>query len=384
MNQSHISSMVRIISKANSEVQNSLYKVLSDKDLDYYDAVPLANAIGNDLLAVIEVADYLREKTVGNVVTFITNQNINFTNICYVGCKFCGFSRTPKQKDAYFLDETMVVEKAKQAWQLGAREVCIQGGLPKDFDGNYYRKIVSAIKKELPEIHIHAFSPMEIDYGVEKTGMPLKDYLRMLKEAGLDSIPGTAAEILDDRIRSLLSPVKLTAKRWEEIIRTAHEVGFRTSATMMYGHVEEVEDWIRHMLLIREIQKDTGGFTEFVPLGFIHENTAIYKLNKARQGATEGEHLKVHALARILLYRYINNIQVSWVKMGPELAARCLKAGANDFGGTLREENISKMAGAKYGEYLAAEEIIRYIEKVGRTPALRSTTYDEISSVVTV
>jgi FO synthase len=224
-------------------------------------------------------------------------------------------------------------------------------------------------------MHVHAFSPMEISYGVDKTGMPLRDYLRMMKDDGLGSIPGTAAEILDDRVRQQLSPNKLPAARWVEIISTAHELGIPTTSTMMYGHVEEPADWVRHILLLRSIQKRTGGFTEFVPLGFIHENTRLYKHGGARPGARLEEHLRVHALARVLLHGAIENLQVSWVKLGFATSLACLNAGANDFSGTLMEENISKAAGATFGEYVAPEDFRRMIHSIGRVPAERTTTY---------
>jgi FO synthase len=247
--------------------------------------------------------------------------------------------------------------------------------LPRDLDGFFYRDLLHAIKHAIPEMHVHAFSPMEIDYGVTKTGMPLRDYLRMMKDEGLGSIPGTAAEILDDRVRKELSPNKLPAARWVEIITTAHELGIPTTSTMMYGHVEEPADWVRHMLLLRTIQKRTGGFTEFVPLGFIHENTRLYRHGGARPGAKREEHLRVHALARVLLHGAIKNLQVSWVKLGFEISLACLQAGANDFSGTLMEESISKAAGATFGEYVSPEEFRARIRSIGRVPAERTTTY---------
>jgi FO synthase len=253
--------------------------------------------------------------------------------------------------------------------------VCIQGGLPRDLDGNYYVNLLRAIKSRLPELHIHAFSPMEITYGVEKTGMPLPDYLRMLKEAGLGSMPGTAAEILDDELRRELCPKKLNVSQWINIIRTAHGLGIPTTATIMYGHTELPDHWVRHLLLLREIQKDTHGFTEFVPLGFIHSQTRLFRSGHAREGSSFREDLVMHALARVLLNRYVANIQVSWVKLGFGGALACLEAGANDFGGTLMEESISKSAGAHFGEYASPGEIRAIIRTIGRTPAERTTTY---------
>jgi FO synthase len=305
----------------------------------------------------------------------VVNRNINFTNVCFVGCSFCGFGRGPGATDAYSLSPEGVARKAVEAWEKGATEVCIQGGLPRDLDGFFYRDILRAVKHAIPAMHVHAFSPMEISYGVDKTGMPLRDYLQMMKDEGLGSIPGTAAEILDDRVRRQLSPNKLPVARWVEIITTAHELGIPTTSTMMYGHVEEPADWVRHILLLRSIQKRTGRFTEFVPLGFIHEKTRLYQHGGARPGAEREEHLRVHALARILLHGAIKNVQVSWVKLGFEVSLACLNTGANDFSGTLMEENISKAAGATFGEYVPPEQFRRMIRSIGRIPAERSTTY---------
>jgi 7,8-didemethyl-8-hydroxy-5-deazariboflavin synthase CofH subunit len=356
-------------------VHECLEAALSGDELSFAQGVELATAEGAGLDALVAVADVLRKQTVGETVTYVVNRNINFTNVCFVGCSFCGFGRGPGAKDAYSLSPADVARKAIEAWEKGATEVCIQGGLPRDLDGFFYRDILRAIKHAIPEMHVHAFSPMEISYGVDKTGMPLRDYLQMTKDEGLGSIPGTAAEILDDRVRQQLSPNKLPVARWVEIITTAHELGIPTTSTMMYGHVEEPADWVRHILLLRSIQKRTGGFTEFVPLGFIHEKTRLYRHGGARAGAKREEHLRVHALARVLLHGAIRNLQVSWVKLGFETSLACLNAGANDFSGTLMEENISKAAGATFGEYVAPEEFRRMIRSIGRLPAERSTTY---------
>ncbi len=231
----------------------------------------------------------------------MVNRNINFTNICFVGCKFCAFSRGPREADTYFLTLEQMAQKAVEAWQLGATEVCIQGGLPRDLPKFHYRDILRAVKNAVPRMHIHAFSPMEIVYGVELTGMPLADYLSMLRDNGLGTLPGTAAEILDDQIRHILSANKLSTAQWVEVIRTAHRCGIRSTSTLMYGHTETPAHWVRQMLLLREIQSETGGFTEFVPLGFVHQNTLLFHQGLARTGPTLAEHLKVHALARLLL-----------------------------------------------------------------------------------
>jgi 7,8-didemethyl-8-hydroxy-5-deazariboflavin synthase CofH subunit len=363
------------VESCSADVRELLEGARQGAELSFEQGLQLATAGGADLDALMVAADELRREAVGETVTYVVNRNINFTNVCFVGCSFCGFGRGPGATDAYSLSAEDVARKASEAWERGATEVCIQGGLPRDLDGFFYRDILRAVKRAIPAMHVHAFSPMEISYGVDKTGMPLSDYLRMMKEEGLGSIPGTAAEILDDRVRRELSPNKLPVARWVEIITTAHELGIPTTSTMMYGHVEEPADWVRHILLLRSIQKRTGGFTEFVPLGFIHEKTRLYKHGGARAGAARDEHLRVHALARLLLHGAITNVQVSWVKLGFDVSLACLRAGANDFSGTLMEENISKAAGATHGEYVAPEEFRRLIRSIGRVPAERSTTY---------
>jgi len=357
------------------EVAETLQAAAAGHELTFDQGLLLANAEGPAMERLVATADQLRRATVGDIITYVVNRNINFTNVCFVGCSFCGFGRGPGAADAYSLSFEEVVRRSREAWDRGATEVCIQGGLPRDLDGFFYRDLLRAVKRELPDMHVHAFSPMEIDYGVTKTGMPLRDYLQMMKDQGLGSIPGTAAEILDDHIRRELSPNKLPAARWVEIITAAHELGIPTTSTMMYGHVEEPADWVRHILLLRGIQKRTGGFTEFVPLGFIHENTRLFRHGGARPGAMREEHLRIHALARVLLHGAIKNIQVSWVKMGFETSLACLQAGANDFSGTLMEENISKAAGATFGECVSPEEFRAKIRSIHRVPAERTTTY---------
>jgi 7,8-didemethyl-8-hydroxy-5-deazariboflavin synthase CofH subunit len=311
-------------------------------------------------------------------VSYVVNRNINFTNICFVGCKFCAFSRGPRESDTYFLEPQDVAEKAVEACELGATEVCIQGGLPRGLPPFYYRDILRAVKAAVPAIHIHAFSPMEIVYGVELTGMSLRDYLSMLRDNGLGTLPGTAAEILDDRVRHVLSRNKLSTAQWQEVIRTAHGCGIRTTSTLMYGHVETPEHWVNQLLLLRSIQNETGGFTEFVPLGFVHQNTLLFHQGLSRPGPTLAEHLKIHAVARVMLAGSINNIQVSWVKLNRGLSQLCLQAGANDYGGTLMEENISREAGATAGQYTSPEEFQSLIREIGRIAAERNTTYSRI------
>ena len=363
-------------------LRSSLERVLETQNggaLSLQDSYLLANSDGDDLLGLLVAANLLRAELVGNIVTYVVNRNINFTNICFVGCKFCAFSRGPREGDSYFHSLDDMARKAAEAWELGATEVCIQGGLPRDLPKFYYRDILRAVKNAVPQMHIHAFSPMEIAYGVELTGMPLPDYLSMLRDNGLGTLPGTAAEILDDEIRHILSANKLSTAHWIEIIRTAHRCGIRSTSTMMYGHAETPEHWVRQMRLLRDIQSETGGFTEFVPLGFVHQNTLLFHQGLARSGPTLAEHLKVHALARILLAGSINNLQVSWVKLNRQLSQLCLHAGANDYGGTLMEENISREAGATAGQYTSPEDFQLLILEAGRIPAERNTTYSRIN-----
>jgi FO synthase len=365
----------RALTAARPHIAGALEKALAGGELGFDEGLALATVDGNDLLALVKVANELRRRDVGDRVTYVVNRNLNFTNVCIIGCAFCGFGRKADSPDAYFHSTETLVAKSVQAVERGATEVCIQGGLPKDFDGYYYAELLRAIKSRLPELHLHAYSPMEITYGTEKTRLPLREYLLMLKNAGLDTIPGTAAEILDDRVRKSLSPNKLKVRQWIQVIRTAHSLGIPSTSTMMYGHTESPEHWVRHLLLLREIQKETHGFTEFVPLGFIHSQTRLFRNGGARAGRSVHEDLIVHALARVLLHGYIPNIQVSWVKLGFEQSLACLEAGANDFGGTLMEESISKAAGATFGEYVSPGEFRALIRTIERVPAERSTTY---------
>jgi 7,8-didemethyl-8-hydroxy-5-deazariboflavin synthase CofH subunit len=362
-------------------VRLSLEAVLEGLDggaLSREACLALAYAEGTDLLGLLVAANELRAELAGNLVTYVVNRNINFTNICFVGCKFCAFSRGPREADTYFLTLEEVARKAREAWEIGATEVCIQGGLPRDLSPFYYRDILRAVKNAVPGMHCHAFSPMEIVYGMELTAMPVRDYLMMLSENGLDTLPGTAAEILDDEVRGVLSRNKLSTEQWKNVITTAHECGIQTTSTLMYGHMETPAHWVAQILLLREIQQRTGGFTEFVPLGFVYHNTLLYQQGLARSGPTLAEHLKIHALARVMLTGSIHNIQVSWVKLNKSLSQLCLKAGANDYGGTLMEENISREAGATAGQYTSPEDFQALILEAGRIPAERNTTYTRI------
>ena len=365
----------------NPELRSALEDVLATQDgqsLTREQCLLLADCAGDDLLGLLVAANDLRAELAGHLVTYVFNRNINFTNICFVGCKFCAFSRGPREHDTYFLSLDQVAQKAVEAWRLGATEVCIQGGLPHDLPPFYYRDILRAVKQAVPRMHCHAFSPMEIVYGVELTGMPVRDYLQMLRDNGLDTLPGTAAEILNDEVRTVLSRNKLSTSQWRGVITTAHQLGIRSTSTLMYGHVETPAHWVDQILMFRDIQRETGGFTEFVPLGFVHQNTLLFQQGLARSGPTLAEHLKIHALARVMLAGSINNIQVSWVKLNRKLSQLCLHAGANDYGGTLMEENISREAGATAGQYTSPEDFQSLILEAGRIPAERNTTYSRI------
>lgn len=367
-----------VATRARTEVRAELETVLARGDganLTREQCVLLAKTTGDDLVALAVAADELRRRIVGDTVTYVVNRNINFTNVCFVGCKFCAFSVGPNDETKYFLSLADVGRKTREARERGATEVCIQGGLPRNLPPFYYRDILRAVKTAVPDMHAHAFSPMEVDYGVELTGMSVRDYFLMMKDAGLDTLPGTAAEILSDDVRHIVSRNKLSTARWREIVTTAHECGIRSTSTMMYGHVELPEHWVDHLLLLREIQSRTGGFTEFVPLGFVHQNTLLFHEGLSRPGPTLEEHVRVHALARVMLAGSIANIQVSWVKLTRETTRLCLLAGANDYGGTLMEENISRLAGATSGEYLSPAEIEERVRESGRMPAQRNTTY---------
>ena len=365
----------RLLAGVSPEVGRILEAALEKRELRERDASVLLSAEGVDFFALLRAADLARSEDNGDDVSFVVTRNMNFTNVCYVGCTFCGFSRHRDENDAYDHSLETLLEKARDAVARGATELCIQGGIHPGKDHTHYRDILIAMKREFPEIHLHAFSPEEIDFGQRKSGMELRDYLRWLMDAGLGTIPGTAAEILDDSVRALVSPRKLDTARWVEIVKAAHSVGLRSTSTLMYGHVESVEQVAAHLDLLREIQRETGGFTEFVPLGFIHERNILFNHMNARPGASMPEDLRMIAVARLFLRPWISNIQMSWVKMGPKLAQMALLAGANDFGGTLMEESISRESGSHFGENLPQEEIRRLIRAVGRTPVERSTTY---------
>lgn len=366
--------------KASSKVQNILERSLLGLELSVDEACVLFAAEGEDAKALFEVADKVREKRVGDTGTFVVTRNINFTNVCYMGCRFCNFAKEKGDKEAEFLTVEQVADRAEEAWERGATEVCIQGGLHPDIDADYYRDLIKAVKKRVPGIHIHAFSPFEIWYGSKKARLEPEAFLSELKELGLGTMPGTAAEILDTEIREQLTKNKLTTDEWVRIVKAAHSVGVKTTSTIMYGHVDQPIHWANHLKLLRDIQKETGGFTEFVPLGFIHYETPLYNDNpdKVRPGPTQDEHFKMHAIARLMLQGQIDNIQASWVKMGPDVAAKMLRSGANDLGGTLMNESISRAAGATHGQEVMPEDMVHNIQMAGLNAVQRNTLYQPV------
>jgi 7,8-didemethyl-8-hydroxy-5-deazariboflavin synthase CofH subunit len=366
----------RLFSNVNPDVARILDGCLDGRELSTDEAAVLLRVQGVDLFALMRAADIARGEDNGDDVSFVVNRNINFTNVCYVGCSFCGFSRHREDHDAFDHDMETLLAKTADAVARGATEVCIQGGIHPSKNHTHYHAILKAIKSVHPDIHIHAFSPEEIDFGHKRSGMELRDYLRWLVDAGLGTMPGTAAEILDDEIRKIVSPNKLRTERWVEIVEAAHAIGLRSTSTLMYGHIETVDHVARHLGLLRDIQKRTGGFSEFVPLGFIHERNILFNHMHARPGASMPEDLRMIAVARLFLRPWITNIQMSWVKMGPKLAQAALMAGANDMGGTLMEESISRESGSQHGENLPPEDMRRLIREVGRTPVERSTSYE--------
>ena len=371
-------SLPAVLDRASRDVRRVLDRTLDGDELAVDDAGRLARVTGRDLAALVLAADELRRRQVGDVVTFVVNRNINFTNVCIKHCGFCAFSRDHREEEGYLLPVEEVVRRAREAAEMGATEVCIQAGLPPKLDGRFYIELTRAIKAALPDMHVHAFSPEEVLYGSVRSGLPIKEYLAELKEAGLGTLPGTSAEILDQDVRDVIARGRITVDQWVEVITTAHALGIRTTSTIMYGHVETPEHWVRHMALLRAIQKDTGGFTEFVPLSLIHSEAPMYQkglVPGVRPGATGVEVLRMHALARVMLGASIPNLQCSWVKEGPKLMQLLLDAGANDVGGTLINESISTSAGASFGQLLGPTELCRLIRDAGRVPAERDTLY---------
>jgi FO synthase subunit 2 len=371
----NIDSLFRNADPIVSEILNN---ALSEKEISSKDGLALYKTKGIDFHLVGLVADELRKRRVGNIVSYVVNRNINFTNVCIKQCGFCAFSRDFREEEGYFLPTEEIVRRAKEAHDLGATEVCIQAGLPPDMEGDLYEKICREIKKEIPNIHIHGFSPEEILYGATRSNVSIEEFLKRMKDAGVNTLPGTSAEILDQKLRDKISPGRITVRQWEEVIKTAHKIGINTTSTMMFGHLETLEERVNHIVKLREIQKETGGFTEFVPLNFVHTEAPMYKhqLHEGiQQGGSGNDVLLTHAIARIMFNNSIDNIQMSWVKEGQKMSQLLLMWGANDFGGTLINESISTSAGSKYGQLLRPKEIRRMVREIGRIPAERNTQY---------
>ena len=375
------SSLERLLSTLTPAISRILDRALSNHEIAVDEATQLFDAEGSDLLAMTAAADYLRSQTIGDVVTYVINRNINFTNVCVKACGFCAFSRGHLAEEGYFLPTEEIIRRATEARDLGATEVCVQAGLAPGMDGWHYVKLCRALKESLPDLHIHGFSPEEVLYGSTLTGVTVRDYLSALKEAGVGSLPGTSAEILVDDIRRQVSPGRITTNQWINLIQTAHEVGIPTTSTIMYGHIESSHDKAVHLGILRDLQNRTGGITEFVPLSFVYEEAPMFhrkRIPGLRQGASGAEVMKMYAVSRLMLNRWIPNLQVSWVKEGPKLSQIALLAGANDFGGTLINESISTAAGAGYGQLMKPTQFRGLIREMGRIPAERSTTYEKL------
>jgi 7,8-didemethyl-8-hydroxy-5-deazariboflavin synthase CofH subunit len=374
--------MENILDRAHTDVRRILGRALDGDEISWQDGLRLCETNGIDLQVLVLAADELRRKQVGDVVTYVINRNVNFTNVCVKHCGFCAFSRTYRNEQGYFLPNDEIIRRVEEAVDLGATEVCMQAGLPPEMDGRFYIDLTRLVKTAVPQVHIHAFSPEEVLYGATRSGVSIRDYLSELKAAGLGSLPGTSAEILDQSVRDVISPGRITVRQWVDVITTAHSLGIPTTSTIMYGHMETPTHWVKHMNLLRDIQHDTRGFTEFVPLSMIHQEAPMYHhrlVDRLRPGPSGTEVVKMHAVARLMLGASIKNIQSSWVKEGPRLAQYLLTAGANDVGGTLMNESISTSAGAQFGQMVTPVELRRLIRDAGRTPAQRKTNYDLIA-----
>ncbi|HIM63699.1 MAG TPA: 7,8-didemethyl-8-hydroxy-5-deazariboflavin synthase subunit CofH [Dehalococcoidia bacterium] len=367
-----------IIGGIRPETAAVLDRALSGEDITSEEAVVLFGAEGQEYNAMVMTADELRRRTVGDIVTYVVNRNINFTNVCIKGCGFCAFSRDFREDEGYLLPTEEIIRRAKEAWDYGATEVCVQAGLPPKMEGDLYIRLCEALKKELPDMHIHGFSPEEVLYGSIRSEWTIKQYLTELKAAGVGSLPGTSAEVLDQELRDKISPGRITVDQWTEVITTAHELGIPTTSTVMFGFLETPIQLAKHMDLIRGIQQQTGGITEFVPLSFVHTEAPMFMkglVDDVRPGPTGIEVIKMHAIARIMLNNWIPNIQASWVKEGPRMSQLLLTAGVNDLGGTLINESISTAAGAQHGQLMRPSEFRQMIRQAGRIPAERYTTY---------
>ncbi|MBW2508551.1 MAG: 5-amino-6-(D-ribitylamino)uracil--L-tyrosine 4-hydroxyphenyl transferase CofH, partial [Deltaproteobacteria bacterium] len=342
------------------------------------DGIALSAARGVDLHALCLVADELRRRQVADSVTYVVNRNINFTNVCIKNCKFCAFARTVRSEQGYFLPHLEIARRVRQAWEMGATEVCLQAGLSPNLSGDSYIDLCRIVKEAAPDIHIHAFSPEEVKFGASLKRASFSEYLAELKDAGLGSLPGTSAEILDDRLRKTISPTRITTREWIEVVTSAHRLGIPTTSTMMFGHVESIEDRMRHMDVLRQVQRETGGITEFVPLSFVHEEAPLFAKNEVsgvRPGPTGDEVIRLYAIARLMLGRDIPNLQASWVKEGLRTAQLLLSCGVNDLGGTLMNESISTAAGARHGQLMTPATLRRAIRDAGRRPVQRDTAY---------
>jgi len=367
-----------VISALKPETAAVLDRALSGEDITVEEAVVLFETEGQEYNALVMTADELRRRTVGDIVTYVVNRNINFTNVCIKRCGFCAFSRDFRQEEGYLLPVEEIIRRAKEAWDYGATEVCVQAGLPPKMEGDLYIRLCEAIKKELPDMHIHGFSPEEILYGSIRSDITIKAYLTELKEAGVGSLPGTSAEVLDQELRDKISPGRITVDQWTEVITTAHGLGIPTTSTVMFGYLETPTQLAKHIDLIRGIQQQTGGITEFVPLSFVHTEAPMFMqglVNDVRPGPSGIDVIKMHAIARIMLNNWIPNIQASWVKEGPRMSQLLLTAGVNDLGGTLINESISTAAGAQHGQLMRPSEFRQMIRQAGRIPAERYTTY---------
>lgn len=351
---------------------------LEGHELAWENALALCEVTGRELHALCVTADILRSRQAGPTVTYVINRNINFTNVCVKACKFCAFSRTHRSEQAYFLDIDEIVRRATQAHELGATEVCLQAGLAPALDGGFYVELCRALKRALPDLHLHAFSPEEVKYGARLRGMTIRAYLEELKDAGLGSLPGTSAEVLDDAVRDRIAPGRITTEEWVGVVRTAHELGIKTTSTLMFGHVETHAERLKHLDLLRSIQRETAGFTEFVPLSFVHQEAPMYLnglLPDVCPGPTGNDVIRLFAISRLMLGASFRNIQVSWVKEGLRPAQWLLSCGANDLGGTLMNESISTTAGASHGQLVTPAALRRVIRDAGRVPAQRDTSY---------
>jgi FO synthase subunit 2 len=367
-----------VLGRLSPPVARAIDAALSGRDLSIEDAVALFDCTGADMQALVFAADALRREQAGDIVTYVVNRNINFTNVCIKRCGFCAFSRDHRTEEGYLLPPEEIVRRAKEAWDLGATEVCIQAGLPPKMEGDLYERLCRAIKEDLPDIHIHGFSPEEVLYGSVRSQCSIPEFVRRLKAAGVGSLPGTSAEILVQEVRDAISPGRITVDQWVEVITSAHEAGIPTTSTIMYGHVETSEHKARHLALLRDIQRRTGGITEFVPLSFVHSEAPMYQkglVEGIRSGAGGAEIFKMYAVSRLMLGRYIKNLQVSWVKEGLRFGQMLLGAGANDLGGTLINESISTAAGAQHGQLVRPAQFRQITREMGRVPAERTTGY---------